>query len=221
MPRSARLVIPGLPHHITQRGNNRANVFRSDADRCAYLEILKEYSQKYGLTILGYCLMPNHVHLIAVPSSDDSLAKGIGRTHLRYAQLYNWRNDQCGHFWQGRFFSCPMDEAHYVAAMRYIERNPVRAGIVQLAWDYPWSSALAHLGGKNYLELLDLAAWEKNWSAKDWQEMLLQPDDEEQLTVFRQQTSAGRPLASDLFINSLESLLNRHLRRRSVGRPRK
>ena len=127
----ARVVVPGEPHHITQRGNNRQDVFFTDEDRRFYLETLKERSERYGVKILGYCLMTNHVHLVAVPRAAESLSKGIGGTHLQYARYVNRLHGRSGHLWQGRFFSIPLDAAHAVFAVRYVERNPVRARMVR------------------------------------------------------------------------------------------
>lgn len=221
MPRSARLVIPGLPYHITQRGNNRTAVFLGEEDRRAYLKFLLEYAQANTLSLLGYCLMDNHVHLIGVPGTTQALARGVGRAHLRYAQFFNWRHGHCGHLWQGRFYSCAMDEAHLVAAMCYVERNPVRAGLVAWAGDYPWSSAAAHLGQPERSGLLSLELWQKHWPAAAWRELLAGPEDEEQLHALRLQTRTGRPLGDAAFVARLEAMLGRILRPRKGGRPRK
>jgi putative transposase len=221
MPRSARLVIPGLPYHITQRGNNRTGIFLQDEDRRAYIKFLLEYSQANALSLLGYCLMDNHVHLIGIPGSADALSRGVGRAHLRYAQLFNWQHNRCGHLWQGRFYSCALDEAHLVAAMCYVERNPVRAGLVSCAEDYPWSSAAAHLGQPERSGLLSPELWQKHWPATVWKEMLSQPEDEAQLHALRLQTRTGRPLGDAAFIEKLELMLGKILRPRKAGRHKK
>jgi len=144
MPRVARIVVPGVPHHITQRGNNRQRVFFSDANRHLYLDLLKHYSQQLGLEVWAYCLMSNHVHLVAVPKSGDALAKAVGRTNFRFAQKLNYQLRRSGHLWQNRFLSCALEDVHLWRAMRYVERNPVRAGLVRVPWRYEWSSAAAH-----------------------------------------------------------------------------
>ncbi|MFC1588384.1 transposase, partial [Planctomycetota bacterium] len=144
MPRVARIVIPGIPHHVTQRGNNKQDVFLVKADRSVYLQILSEQGEHFGLLIDGYCLMTNHIHLIVTPQREESLAKAIGRTHWRYTQYINRLHNRSGHLWQNRFYSCPLDERHFLQAMLYVERNPVRAGMHRLAWKYPFSSAAAH-----------------------------------------------------------------------------
>ena len=142
----ARVVVPGLPHQLTQRGNRREDVFFGDADRQRYLQLLIEYSDKHGLVTLAYCLMTNHVHFVSVPARADSLARVFKPVDLRYAQHINWTQGISGRLWQGRFFSCPLDDEHLWAAIRYVERNPVRARLVRKPEDYPWSRAQAHCG---------------------------------------------------------------------------
>ena len=135
MPRIARIVVPGCPHHITHRGNNRQKVFLTKNDYATWFVQMKHYSNLYGLNILGYCLMPNHVHIIAIPEYDYSLAKTIGLAHMRYAQITNLVHNRTGHLWGDRFYSCAIDDSHLVASMRYTEQNPVRAGISKLIED--------------------------------------------------------------------------------------
>jgi REP element-mobilizing transposase RayT len=129
MARLPRIVIADVPHHVTQRGNARQVILASDADRMTYLELMREYSQLYGLSLLGYCLMSNHVHLIAVPRTSEALSQSLKQAHGRYASYWNALRSSTGHVWQGRFYSCPLDESHLWAALRYVELNPVRAGI--------------------------------------------------------------------------------------------
>ncbi|KPJ53893.1 MAG: transposase, partial [Planctomycetes bacterium DG_58] len=145
MTRIARVAIPDVVYHITQRGNNRQDVFFVEDDRRVYLELLAEESDRYALRVLGYCLMTNHIHLVAVPQTKHSLAKAVGRTHWRYTRYVNGLHRRSGHLWQNRFFSCGLDEKHTVAAMRYVEQNPVRAKIVRKPWRYAWSSSAAHV----------------------------------------------------------------------------
>jgi len=213
-------VIPGWPHHITQRGNNRQEVFFADRDRDFYLSILREQARKNGLSLLGYCLMKNHVHLIAIPAKFDSLNKAVGRTHWIYAQYVNRRHGRSGHLWQGRFYSCPLDEAHLLVTMAYLERNPVRAKLVKHAWEYQWSSARAHLGKGTEIELIDLEKWEELASGIDWKNFLIRPEDKQQTSQLRLHTNRGRPLASDKFLSRMENALGRHLRPLPVGRPK-
>ncbi len=138
MPRLARMVFAGVPHHITQRGNRHEDVFYVKEDYQTYLEWLNHYSQQHQLEILAYCLMTNHIHLVAVPSHKSSLQHVLKPLHMRYAQRINRIKQWSGHFWQGRYFSSPMDERYMWAAIRYVEQNPVRARMVRKAEDYPW-----------------------------------------------------------------------------------
>jgi putative transposase len=221
MPRTARIVAVGYPHHVTQRGNNRQDVFFVDEDRYAYIEFLKQESKKHKLLILGYCLMTNHIHLIAKPLSAETLAAAVGRTHFRYAQHINRFHARSGHLWQNRFYSCALDEQHYFQAMKYIERNPVRAKLATRAWNYAWSSAAAHVGENDPSGLLDIELWKKETSAESWKRNLIRKDDLETVLMIKTVTSSGRLLGSDAFISKLETKIGRRLRPMPIGRPRK
>jgi len=155
MPRIARVVAVGFPHHITQRGNYGQTVFEDEEDYLLYLKWLEKYCKKYSLKIWAYCLMSNHVHLIGVPMNENSLAKSLNAINMRYAQYLNQKRMVKGHLWQGRFYSCILDERHLYAAVRYIENNPVRAGIVKRPWEYKWSSARIHVGEDKNSNLLE------------------------------------------------------------------
>jgi len=221
MARAARVVIPDLPHHLTQRGNNRQEVFFVDDDRRAYLQILARQCGRHGVSILGYCLMDNHVHLIAVPQRADSLAKAIGRTHWLYAQYVNRLHGRSGHLWQNRFYSNAMDDAHCLLAMRYVERNPIRAGICRIARRYPWSSAAAHCGEKDSAGLLDSRQWHELSASLDWEEQLSLDLPNADTSRLRRSWHTGRPLATDRFLSKLEYAVGRRLRPLPVGRPKK
>jgi putative transposase len=222
MPRIARLVIPHLSHHVTQRGNNRQDVFLVDDDRRTYLALLKDRCDEAAVRVLGYCLMTNHVHLIIVPPNEASLAAAIGRTHWLYTQYVNRLHGRSGHLWQNRFFSCALDEPHLWTALRYIERNPLRTGATRAAWNYPWSSAAAHAGTRvDASGLLDLIGWRKEWPPRRWRAQLAQPLEEGETGAIRRHLHAGRPLATDRFLAKLETKLGRRLRPRPVGRPRR
>jgi len=218
MPRIARLVIPDLPHHVIQRGNRRQNVFFCDEDKILYLKILRFQARQEKVKIWAYCLMDNHVHLIAVPATADGLVKAIAETHRKYTWLINVRNNWRGHFWQGRFISYPMDEAYLYSCVRYIETNPVRAGLVSKAEDYPWSSAPARVFGHDdpVLSPIPLAR-----EIKDWGAYLRQQEKEEEIEAIRRNQGNGRPLGSEEFIDWLEQLTGRCLRARPRGRPPK
>jgi len=148
MARLPRVVVPGVTHHVTQRGNRRQTVFFGDGDYRAYLSLLTEHTRKAGVAVWAWCLMPNHVHLVLVPPSPDALRAALSDAHRRYSRLVNFRAGWRGYLWQGRFASCPMDDAHTLAAARYIELNPVRAGLARRPEDWRWSSARAHLTGR-------------------------------------------------------------------------
>jgi len=221
MPRNARIVIPGVPHHLTQRGNDRRVVFLQDADYLKYLEFLCEYAGKYRVAVHGYCLMSNHSHLVLTPPDEKELARAIGRTHGRYAQYFNAAYRRSGHLWQNRFFSCALDEEHYWLALAYAERNPPRAHLVGDAGAYRWSSAAAHLGGADETGLLDLITWPTLMPPDVWRERLLLPEEEDLLLSLRLNTQTGRPLGSPDFLAHYEALLGRRLQPLPVGRPKK
>ncbi len=226
MPRVARIVVPDLPHHVTQRGNNRQDVFLGNEDRLTYLKLLGQMSRKHGLRIWGYCLMSNHVHVVATPARGESLARALGRAHWLYAQYFNRTHGRSGHLWQNRFFSCALDSDHYWRAMRYTECNPLRAGLCGIADDYRWSSAAAHIGGKDPSGLLDMEGFnallaERGHARRWWTAALREEMDEKEIRTIRLATHTGRPLAGARLLQKLESKLGRRLTPLPVGRPRK
>lgn len=214
MPRFARAVVPGVPHHVTQRGVRRMQVFFSHADYRRYLQLLALMARRYRLETWAYCLMPNHVHLIAVPGSTDGLARPIGEAHRRYAVHVNRREGWAGHLWQERFASCPMDEAHLMAAVRYVLLNPVRSGFVARPEDWPHSSARAHLRGERD-PVVETSAMDRR--VECWADYLKDDLPADDLGLIRRHTSTGRPLGSDDFIEQLEQSLIRRLRARKPG----
>jgi putative transposase len=218
MARIARVVIPGEWHHVTQRGNHRQTVFFNDADRRLYLQLLRRHCTKHAVTITGYCLMSNHVHLLAVPAVECSLARALGRAHNDYARWLNLRRGQTGHFWQNRFFSCPLNEDHRWEALRYVELNPVRAGLSTDAQDWPWSSAAAHLGGSDNAALLSLEDWRRRWSPQVWHDVLAEGlADAAMLERLREATRTGRSAGSDAFMTAAEQYAGRRLRSQKPG----
>jgi putative transposase len=172
MARLARVVAADTPHHVTQRGNARREVFYSDNDRLVYLSLLQHHSKVARLEILGYCLMSNHVHLITVPRAPDALARALHHTHGRYAIYLNSRMAATGHVWQGRYYSCPLDVGHLWEALRRTELNPLRASMVRCASDWPWSSAAVHCGAAPVAPWLDIDLWGRRWSTDDWRTYL-------------------------------------------------
>jgi putative transposase len=222
MSRIARIVLENIPYHLTQRGNARQQVFCEPQDYRLYLDLLRNYSEDAHLRLWAYCLMPNHVHLIAVPERPEAMASALGRTHADFARHFNLRRRTCGHVWQARFFSCPLESAHLWRAAAYIERNPSRARIVEHPGEYPWSSAPVHLGLTANAGFLDLSAWQADYTPHRWSTALAMGVDEEAFGRRLQEASRrGRPLGSDEFAQDLEKQTSRTLRPRPAGRPRK
>ncbi len=222
MPRIGRVVAVGLPHHVTQRGNYKNDVFEDDIDRQTYLTYICESSRKFHFTILAYCLMSNHIHFIGIPHEENSLAKVFNTTHMRYSQYFNKKRGLRGHLWQGRFFSCILDEKHLIAAARYIERNPVRAKLIKDPWGWEYSSARAHIGEKEKFLLsvnrfYDYAEFDE----KGWRDYISKEDSLEDKDKIMMYTKSGRPLGSGNFVAGLEKKLNRRLHALSWGRPKK
>ena len=222
MARIARIVATGYPYHIAQRGNNKQAVFLDNADRKTYLELIKRHSVKYQLDILAYCLMTNHVHFIVIPNAEKALAKTFNFAHMRYSQYFNKKMGMCGHLWQGRFYSCVMDEKYVYACARYIERNPVRAKIVKNPLNYKWSSARIHCGMEKNDELgvKKLFNYVGN-NPKEWSSFIVKVDKDEDVTAIRGHTLKGAPIGEEKFIKKLENKLGRILKLRPRGRPKK
>ncbi len=215
MARLPRVVLPEHPHHVTQRGNRRQKVFFSDQDFRHYLKLLSESCAECATACWAYCLMPNHVHLVLVPQCPDGLREALAHAHRRYTRCVNLREGWRGHLWQERFHSFPMDELHLVTAVRYIEQNPVKAGLAGHAGDWPWSSARAHLRGFDdalvtVRPLLDRVS--------DWAEFLASSDEPETVSRIREHTRTGRPAGSAGFIELAESITGRSLRPARRGR---
>jgi putative transposase len=192
-----------------------------DADRLAYLELLQRYGELHRLSLLGYCLMSNHVHLIAVPQTAEALGRALKLAHGGYASYWNVRTCSSGHVWQGRFYSCPLDESHLWSALRYVELNPVRAGMVTAAEQWRWSSAAAHCGSGAADALLEMERWRKRWTVAEWRKQLAAGESPAHATALRQYTHTGRPLGSAEFVAGLEASTLRALTPRKAGRPKK
>jgi putative transposase len=216
MPRRSRCVLAGLPYHVTQRGVNKGVTFSTRDDHQTYLRLLRDNLDNTGVHLLGWCLMKNHVHLIAIPDREDSLAVLLRRVHGRYAQYYNARNGRTGHLWQNRFFGCCLSESHLWRALAYVDRNPVRSGLVANAGDYRWSSAVAHLTENDSFELIDMGWWRSSSAQTAWPH-LLKCDDSDQSAALRASTYAGRPFGEETFVAELGARFGRQWHR---GRPR-
>ena len=221
MPRIARFVCPGVPHHVTQRGNRRGTVFFTTGDRTTYLRWLQEYANRHAIEVLAYCLMTNHVHLVVVPATKRGLHMALRPLHMRYAQRINRMKGWNGHLWQGRYFASALDDSFAWAAIRYVERNPVRAGMIGQAENYPWSSAAAHCGLRSDPVLSVNGTWKRKIeAATNWSEWLTGEDDTLNLDVLRRHATKGLPCGSPTFIATLEEACGRNLRCRPPGRQR-
>jgi putative transposase len=197
MPRRSRLVIPAIPHHLTHRGNNKQRTFFAEGDYRLYLRYLAAACADTATAIWAWCLMPNHVHLILVPSAGGGLGAVMRRTQGRYTRAINAREGRVGHLWQARFASFVMDETYLLACARYVELNPVRASLAQRAEDWPWSSARAHLDGWDD-GLTDPEPLLERWP--DWRRILEAPLEEEALQAIRDRERTGRPLGGPAFV---------------------
>lgn len=215
MPRRSRVVIPGIPHHVIQRGARSLPVFFAECDRAFYLNVLREHIKEACVEIWAYCLMTNHVHFVAVPREKDSLARAFAETHRVYTRWVNLRKNWRGYLWQGRFKSYPLDEYRQFVAVRYIELNPVRANIVASAGEYAWSSARAHLLG-DLGSLLTMGRPLE--SIKDWREFLEIGIEDSELLALRKHIQTGLPLGSEEFVSRLEAETGRVLHERKKGR---
>jgi putative transposase len=203
MARLPRLVLPGIPHHITQRGNRRERTFFQDDDYALYLDLLAQAAGQAHVEIWGYCLMPNHVHIIAVPSDEDGLRRTFRHVHRHYTGYINARLRTTGHLWQGRFSSVAMDEEHLYQALRYVALNPVRARLVQRAQDWAWSSTRAHLAGKDDHVVSVAPALDR---VGDFAAFLGEAFDEAMsYAALRKAESVGRPIGSKEWLADMEA----------------
>jgi putative transposase len=213
MARLGRIVAAGFPHHVTQRGNRRQTIFFEPADYALYRDLLAERCRKASVEVWAYCLMPNHVHLVLTPAMPDDLARAIGETHRQYTGYINARARWTGHLFQGRFSSVALDDAHLVAAARYVALNPVRARLVARAQDWPWSSACAHLAGRDDTLVRVAPLLDRIGRFCD----LIDGDaDHVAFAALRAAESTGRALGSGEFVAALERLTGRRLRRQSA-----
>ncbi len=219
MTRRPRIVLPGWMHHITQRGNHQQQVFYSNHDRNVYLRLVAEYFPKYGLRLIGYCLMDNHVHLAVVPETESSLADGLGILHHDFARWQHIRCGKNGHLWQNRFFSCPVEDELVWDVLSYVELNPVRAQMVKHAWNFEWSSARAHIDGDDTVGLLDMDFWRETACQMEWKEYLIKRLAADSLRDrIRRSTAKGLFLGEDSTARKLEEELGKQLILRKRGR---
>lgn len=217
MPRPPRIIVPGICHHVTQRGNYRQKVFYRDEDRRLYLDLLAEFLPHYGVALEGYCLMPNHVHLIATPHCAKGLSQALQRIHAAYARGLHLRLGRTGHLWQSRFYSVAMDDEHFWAALLYIEQNPVRAKLVAKAPEWRWSSARVHLEEQPNRQL-DLVRWRAEMDASRWKRYLERGAREAGIEDrIRSATRSGFPVGDEEFRLKAEQATGRQVEARRPG----
>ncbi|MGE4208532.1 MAG: transposase [Oligoflexales bacterium] len=204
-----------MPHHVTHRGTRRQSTFFSDKDYQAYIDTLSQCCRYFGVKIIAYCLMPNHVHLVCEPEREDSLRFAIGTAHETYSKQINYEKGWSGHLWQGRFFSAPMDEEYLAACVRYVEMNPVRAGICESPLSYRWSSAQAHVNGADD-KLVKVAPMLDRFP--DWEDFLGLEVNANDLDCIRMRSRTGRPIGSDSFLKDLENITGRAFLKQKPGR---
>jgi putative transposase len=209
-----RLVVPGYPHHVTQRGNRRQKTFFNADDYQAYLEFITLAKPNAGCDIWAYCLMPNHVHFVIVPERKDSLALLFKEAHRCYTRRINFREKWRGHLWQERFHSFVMDEPHLDATVKYVELNPVKARLCKSPQDWRWSSVHAHLSAEDDRLVSVRPMLEK---FPNWPEYLEQSESEDEKQNIRMHTRTGRPLGSTSFVEMLEALTGKPLKARKPG----
>lgn len=214
MARMARLVVPGYPHHVTQRGNRRQKTFFSNDDYASYIKLLAATKSKAGVEVWAYCLMPNHIHLVVVPKTESSLADLFSDAHRRYTRRINAREGWKGHLWQERFHSSVMDENYLLSTVRYVELNPVRARLCDQADRWLWSSVHAHLSGRDD-QLVTVKPMLERISA--WQDYLAFEESQTLLNKIRHHSRTGRPNGDDCFIRKLEKLTSRKLMKAKPG----
>ena len=203
MARLPRVVIPGIPHHVTQRGNGRQRTFFEDGDYALYLDLLAEAAERARAQVWAYCLMPNHVHIVLTPEDDQGLSRTFGELHRRYTGFINARRRTTGHLWQGRFGSVAMDEAHFVTALRYVALNPVRARLVARAEDWAWSSTRALIAGADDHVVSVAPALER---VGDFAVFLGEEFDEAlSYAALRKAESVGRPVGSAAWLADMEA----------------
>jgi len=215
MPRFQRLVVPGFPHHVTQRGVRRQRAFFDEQDYRRYLNLARDLLGGATIRFLAYCLMPNHIHAVVVPKNENSLATFFGPLHKKYAQHTNLRYEWAGHLWQARFYSVAMAEEHALAAMRYVELNPVRSGLVDAPEQWPWSSARGNLGA---VDDVLIPARPATALVDNWSDYLGLPESHEEVASLRRRTQTGRPDGDSDFVNRVESITGRNIRKLKGGR---
>jgi len=219
MARLARSVLLGYPHAVSQRANREQTVFEENADYRRYLGWLRECAERYGLDIWAYCLMSNHIHYVCVPRTGDGLSRTFNTLHMKYAQYFHKKKGVSGRLWNGRFLSCPLDDPSVVEEVRFIETNPMRAGLVERAEDYPWSSARHHVLGEPDPVLTDRCFLQNE--VLDWRAYLAGRGEESVVKRVRERLKTGRPAGGAEFVHKIEGIVGRRLEALPRGRPKK
>lgn len=227
MARLPRLILPDQPHHVILRGNNRQAIFFSDLDRQHLMNTIGEVAQQYGVAVHAFVLMDNHFHLLLTPPTGDALSRMMQALGRRYVGWFNARHQRSGTLWEGRFRAGLIEgERHLVACMRYIELNPVRAGLCQRPEEWPWSSAAHHLGLARQAVISEHPLY---WSMGNtpferehaYREFMEQGVTQQEQVRFTEAVLRGRPVASEAFLKPLAGEHERVVARRPRGRPRK
>ncbi len=216
MAKQARMIVPGVPHHVTQRGNRRERIFLHPGDEAVYLDLMTTQLRRRGVACWAYCLMPNHVHLILTPDDETGLALAVGEAHRRYTGFVGARGGWTGHLFQGRFGSVAMDEDHLMAAFRYVALNPVKAGLVAQAADWPWSSAAAHIAGQSTAHVCVEPAQERIGDFASFIDG--KAADEARWADLLKAEVIGRPVGAKDWVRALEARLGRPLSPQRRGR---
>jgi len=204
MPRMARIALANTPHHVTQRGNAGQFLLATDSEKNVYLNLLQKYLRLCSVALAGYCLMSNHVHLILVPGEPDALAVALKQIHGRFASFWNATHCSSGHVWQGRFYSCPLDDAHLWIALRYVERNPVRAQLAHRPEQWKWSSAAVHCGTQIAPSWLAMDKFSRRWTVQSWTDYAAETESDTHLRAIRKSTHTGRPLGQEEFVREIQ-----------------
>ena len=229
MPRLGRVVLPNYPHHVVQRGHNKQVVFAEEADFRFYLRTLEEFKDLYGVKVYGFCLMTNHIHLILQPG--EAIA-GLGQLMKRLAgrqtRFVNWQESRTGTLWEGRYRSSPIEtDAYLLACCRYVELNPVRAGMTDDPAAYPWSSYQRHAGIVNRFGWLDIDPCYEALGISDderathYREFVRSAIPVGEWELLREALQRGQLTGTERFVGEVEAIIGRRIENRKRGRPRK